>query len=74
MDDIVRQSQRDERRANLKIGLLLVAAGLAVALGTYSLTSGRLFLVAIVPFVYGLALIARGLGGSGMTDRSPRPR
>jgi hypothetical protein len=66
MDDILRDSVRNERRSDLKLGLFLVGAGLVVAVGLRALVSGggiTYYAAPVGTIVYGVMRIARSISG-----------
>jgi hypothetical protein len=66
MDDILRDSARDERRKLVRLGIFLVIMGGILTIGTYALTSGAMFLWPIGAIVYGLGCIGRGVAGRSL--------
>jgi len=62
MDEILRDSARNERRTSLRLGLFLIGASLAVMFGMHALISSESLSFYAVPtggFVYGFALVTR---------------
>jgi hypothetical protein len=64
MDDILRDAKKREKRADLRVGLLVVAAGLAVLLGFNAIGSTSGYSIYLVPggaLAFGASRIVRGL-------------
>lgn len=64
MDDILRDAKKREKRGELRVGLLVVAAGLAVLIGFNALGSTGGYSIYLVPgggLAFGVSRIVRGL-------------
>jgi hypothetical protein len=64
MDDILRDAKKREKRGDLRVGLLVVAASLAVMIGFDALGSTGGYSIYLVPggaFAFGVSRIVRGL-------------
>jgi hypothetical protein len=64
MDDILRDAKKREKRGDLRVGLLVVAASLAVMIGFNALGSTGGYSIYLVPggaFAFGVSRIVRGL-------------
>jgi hypothetical protein len=64
MDDILRDAKKREKRGDLRVGLLVVAAGLAVLIGFNALGSTGGYSIYLVPggaLAFGVSRIIRGL-------------
>ncbi|MEO8553546.1 MAG: hypothetical protein ABI678_26410 [Kofleriaceae bacterium] len=62
MDDILRDSARNERRTSLRLGLFLIAASLAFMFGLHAMVrsdSLELYAVPTGGLVYGFLLVTR---------------
>jgi hypothetical protein len=64
MDDLLRDAKKREKRGDLRVGLLVVAAGLAVLIGFNALGSAGGTSIYLVPggaLAFGASRIVRGL-------------
>lgn len=64
MDDILRDAKKREKRGELRVGLLVVAASLAVVIGFNALGSIGGYSIYLVPggaLAFGVSRIVRGL-------------
>jgi hypothetical protein len=64
MDDLLRDAKKREKRGDLRVGLLVVAAGLAVLIGFNALGSTGGYSIYLVPggaLAFGVSRIIRGL-------------
>jgi hypothetical protein len=64
MDDILRDAKKREKSGDLRVGLLVVAAGLAVLIGFDALASTGGYSIYLVPggaLAFGVSRIVRGL-------------